>query len=366
MAAAPNPPELIGESPAFLDALAHASSAAVLNRSLLIIGERGSGKELIAGRIHFLSPRWEGPFIKVNCAALSDDLLESELFGHEAGAFTGAQRRHTGRFERAEAGTLFLDEIASASGRVQEKLLRVIEYGEYERVGGEQTLIADVRVIAATNVDLPASAVQGGFRADLLDRLAFDVVAAPPLRARREDILLLAAHFGNGMANELDARFEGFSSKAAAAFLSHDWPGNVRELKNAAERSVYRWLAAGMSGSIGEIMIDPFAVDHPLLAGLHTSAEATDQAGNPPAPDEKKKQSLPDRIDLFAEKIDLRKRLGDLERLAVEDALLQHASNQARAAKSLGLTYDQMRGLVRKHGLNVRRTHSRKKAAKRG
>ena len=128
------PPELIGQSPAFLDALAHASAAASLDRPLLICGERGAGKELIAARIHFLSPRWDGPLIKVNCAALSDELLDSELFGHEAGAFTGATRRHAGRFERAEGGTLFLDEIASASLRIQEKLLRVIEYGEYRRI----------------------------------------------------------------------------------------------------------------------------------------------------------------------------------------------------------------------------------------
>ena len=160
-----------------------------------------------------------GPFVKVNCAALSEELLESELFGHEAGAFTGAQKRHHGRFERAEGGTLFLDEIASASLRVQEKLLRVIEYGEYERVGGEATLNADVRVVAAANVNLPALAESGKFRADLLDRLAFDVIFAPPLRDRKEDIPLLAAHFGAGMTREIGETYEGFSPAAMSALL---------------------------------------------------------------------------------------------------------------------------------------------------
>ena len=217
MSARPTPPELIGQSPAFLDALAHASSAAALDRPLLIVGERGSGKELIAGRIHFLSPRWDGPLVKVNCAAMNEELLESELFGHEAGSFTGASKKHLGRFERAEGGTLFLDEIPSASARVQEKLLRVIEYGEYERVGGEETITADVRVVAAANIDLRNAADRGDFRADLLDRLAFDVIGAPPLRERREDIPQLAAHFAAGLAREMEEPFDGFHSASHGA-----------------------------------------------------------------------------------------------------------------------------------------------------
>ena len=160
MQSRPNLPELIGQAPAFLDALQHASEVAGIDRPILIYGERGSGKELFAGRIHFLSQRWDGPLVKVNCAAMNEELLESELFGHEAGAFTGATKRHLGRFERAEGGTLFLDEIPSASLRVQEKLLRVIEYGEYERVGGEETRNADVRIVAAANIDLRESAPQ--------------------------------------------------------------------------------------------------------------------------------------------------------------------------------------------------------------
>ena len=189
----PSTQQMIGEAPAFLDALSHTSLLAEIDRPVLVLGERGSGKELLASRLHYLSTRWEGPLIKVNCAAMNEQLLESELFGHEAGAFTGATRKHHGRFERATDGTLFLDEIASASLRVQEKLLRVIEYGEFERVGGTTTLHSNARIVAAANMDLRKRAEEGTFRADLLDRLAFDVVVAPPLRQRREDIPLLAA-----------------------------------------------------------------------------------------------------------------------------------------------------------------------------
>jgi psp operon transcriptional activator len=191
--AAPSTPDLIGQSATWLQSLERVSLSAQVERPILVIGERGTGKELIAERLHFLSPRWDKPFVKVNCGALSDDLLDSELFGHEQGAFTGATKRRSGRFEQADSGTLFLDEIATASSEVQEKLLRVVEYGEYQRLGGEDTLTCDVRIVAATNVDLPARAADGRFRADLLDRLAFDVITLAPLRARPEDIVLLAA-----------------------------------------------------------------------------------------------------------------------------------------------------------------------------
>lgn len=325
------PPELIGQSRAFLDALAHASAAAALDRPLLICGERGSGKELIASRIHFLSPRWEGPFVKLNCAALAEELLDSELFGHEAGAFTGATKRHAGRFERAGGGTLFLDEIASAGLRIQEKLLRVIEYGEYERVGGGETRRADVRILAAANVDLPAMAAAGRFRADLLDRLAFDVIATPPLRTRRDDIPVLAAHFASGLAGEIGAPFDGFSAGAMAQFLNHAWPGNVRELKNAAERSLYRWIAAGHAGPIDEVLIDPFPSAH-----------------GPASP-----QPLPDFETKAAEFFDLRRELDAVEKRWVGDTLVACGWRQKEAAARLQLTYDQIRGLVRKHALRA-------------
>jgi len=168
-----DPQSIIGQSSSLLEVLDHVSRIGSLNRPVLVIGERGTGKELIAGRLHYLSQRWDQPFLKVNCAALPETLLETELFGHEAGAFTGATGRHMGRFERADGGSLFLDEIASMSARLQEKLLRVIEYGEFERVGGTQTLQTDVRIIGAANMDLPMLAREGKFRADLLDRLAF-------------------------------------------------------------------------------------------------------------------------------------------------------------------------------------------------
>jgi psp operon transcriptional activator len=337
MDVARQPPDLIGQSPAFLDALAHASSAAALDRPLLICGERGSGKELIAARVHFLSPRWEGPFVKLNCAALAEELLDSELFGHEAGAFTGATRRHAGRFERAEGGTLFLDEIASAGLRIQEKLLRVIEYGEYERVGGAETRYADVRVVAAANVDLPRLAEEGRFRADLLDRLAFDVVKTPPLRERREDIPLLAAHFAASLAREMNARFDGFTPAAMAVLLGHDWPGNVRELKNAAERSFHRWAAKGHDGPVAEIILDPFGGAHRAPASL--SAKPAPASEPPPAA-----------------RYDFRRALDAVEKRWAEAALIANRWNQRETAEALKLTYDQMRGLIRKHRLKPSRS----------
>ena len=209
-AAATTTPEsigLIGEAPAFSAMLEHVSRAAKLVKPVLVIGERGTGKELIASRLHYLSPRWEQPLIKVNCAALTESLLESELFGHQAGAFTGATRTHIGRFEQANGGTLVLDELGTIPPRMQEKILRVIEYGEFQRVGGSDTIRTDVRIVGATNEHLPRLAELGRFRADLLDRLAFDVIHVPPLRARPEDINTLAYHFAVNVTKELGDRF---------------------------------------------------------------------------------------------------------------------------------------------------------------
>ncbi len=223
---------LLGEANCFIEILEHASALAKLNKPVLVLGERGTGKELIARRLHYLSPRWQGPFISLNCAALNENLLDSELFGHEAGAFTGARSKHQGRFERADGGTLFLDELATTPMQVQEKLLRVIEYGHLERVGGSQSLHVDVRLICATNENLPALAACGKFRADLLDRIAFDVVQIPPLRQRQPDIMLLAQHFAIQMCQELNLPFfPGFTNEAKQQLLSYHWPGNVRELK---------------------------------------------------------------------------------------------------------------------------------------
>jgi psp operon transcriptional activator len=223
---------ILGESLLLTQALEHLSHIAPLDKPVLIVGERGTGKELIAERMHFLSKRWQKPYLKINCAALSESLLESTLFGHEVGSFTGAVKSNKGFFERANEGTLFLDELGAISTRVQEKLLRVIEYGEFERLGGQQTLRCDVRIIGATNADLVDMSKNESFRADLLDRLAFDVINLPPLRYRREDILILAEHFAIAMSRELDREaFMGFSARASQTLFDYNWPGNIRELK---------------------------------------------------------------------------------------------------------------------------------------
>ena len=316
------------------------SRLAPLDRPVLLIGERGTGKELVAARLHFLSRRWDGPFIKVNCAALSEELLDSELFGYEPGAFTGANRRHIGRFERADGGTLFMDEIATAGGRLQEKLLRVIEYGEFERLGDSRTRRVDVRVLAATNVDLPQRAADGWFRADLLDRLAFDVVTLPPLRARPEDIPLLIEHFGVAMVRELAGeRFHGFSPAATAALTAHDWPGNVRELRNAVERSICR--APRLDRPIAEAVIDAFDSPwRPAIPSPSMAAPETTMDGPPPAPGQTDPATGP-----------LTDRVRSYERRLIEQALAEHRHNQRATATALGMGYHQLRHALRRHGL---------------
>lgn len=247
---------IIGEAPLFLEMLEHVSRAAPLSKPVLVVGERGTGKELIASRLHFLSGRWEQNVVKVNCAALTESILESELFGHEAGAFTGASKTHIGHFERADGGTLILDEIATISLRMQEKILRTIEYGEVQRVGGSETLHVDVRIVGSTNADLQQLANEGRFRKDLLDRLAFDVITVPPLRERLEDIMPLAHAFAINMASELKwSYFPGFSPRISSSLLRNRWPGNVRELKNTIERSVYR--SADPDQPITTLALDP-------------------------------------------------------------------------------------------------------------
>ena len=322
---------LIGESPVFLEVLERVSRVAQLNRPVLVVGERGTGKELIAARIHYLSPRWDRPFIKLNCAALAESLLETELFGHEAGSFTGATRRRLGRFELANEGSLFLDELAITSDRVQEKILRVIEYGELERVGGNDTILTDVRIIGATNEDLPALAGQGKFRADLLDRLAFDVITLPPLRERTEDILPLAAHFAVKMSGELRLElFQGFSEPARDLLMDYDWPGNVRELKNVVERAVY--TALGNDEPISKIIFDPF--ESPWRPGEEQTKSAA-------APGE----SAP------TEAYDFKEHIQNTEIELLQAALKRCRFNQKKTAEFLGMTYHQLRGYLRKYEL---------------
>jgi len=338
-------PPLLGESLAFMTLAEQISRVAPLDRPVLVIGERGTGKELVAARLHFLSRRWDGTFVKLNCAALAESLLETELFGHEAGAFTGAVKRRSGRFELADGGSLFLDEIAAASQAVQEKLLRAIEYGAFERVGGNATLSVDVRVIGATNEDLPAAAAAGRFRADLLDRLAFEVITLPPLRARPEDIPLLAGHFGRQMAQEMDwPQFLGFSAAAMDRLMSHDWPGNVRELRNVAERSVARGTP---ESEIDAVVIDPFDSPYPLATPPHE--------GRPGAPPPERPSARPAPVDGIlsdpSRAFDLREALQRVEHDLLQQALAAQRYNQRATARQLGLSYDQLRGRLRKHGL---------------
>lgn len=332
MSASPQSQQIIGEAPAFLEMLEHVSRAAPLSKPVLVVGERGTGKELIASRLHFLSERWEQRVVKVNCAALTETILESELFGHEAGAFTGAAKTHIGHFERADGGTLILDELASISLRMQEKILRTIEYGEVQRVGGSETLTVDVRIVGSTNADLQQLAVEGKFRKDLLDRLAFDVITVPPLRERVEDILPLANAFAINMASELRwSFFPGFSPRASSALLRNRWPGNVRELKNTIERTVYR--SKDPVQPITMIALDPF--DSPFKL-------AEDHAEKIKVPQIKRSPLLP---------TDLSQRLVDTEIGLLHAALEKSRFNQRLAADLLGLSYHQFRGKLRKFNI---------------
>jgi psp operon transcriptional activator len=355
----PETTTMLGEAPVFLAMLEHASQLAALNKPILVLGERGTGKELVCARLHFLSPRWEAPLVKVNCAALTESLLETELFGHEAGAFTGAVRTHIGRFEQADGGTLILDELGTVPLRMQEKILRVIEYGEFQRVGGTATLNTDVRIVGATNEDLPALAQGGRFRADLLDRLAFDVIHVPPLRARQEDILTLAHHFALNITSELKRPyFPGFSASAASALLGHSWPGNVRELKNTVERSVFR--AGKPLKPVNQVFFDPFTSPFaaPVPAPLHRIDPDTGDAGQSAAPAD-------NSIEL---PLDYRQMVAEFERDLLIAGLSEARYNQALAAELLGLSYHQLRSNLRKHDLlnqlaKVRKQHREARAA---
>ena len=327
---------LIGESDAFLSSLDHASQLAGIDRPILILGERGTGKELIAQRLHFLSKRWDEPLISLNCAALSSGTLDSELFGHDAGAFTGAKQRHQGRFERADGGSLFLDELGTAPLTVQEKLLRVIEYGEYERVGGSQTLRADVRLICATNQNPQDLVTEKKFRADLLDRLSFDVIHLPPLRYREQDVLLLAEHFAIKMCQEMNlAYFAGFSRYAQHQILDYDWPGNVRELRNCIERAVFKHNHE--EAQIESIQLNPFV--SPWNNSQLTSSSSAILNNQ-----EKQEQTTSLPLNLKQFQIEQEKDL-------LEQALLKTHHHQRKAAEELGITYHQFRGLLKKHQL---------------
>jgi psp operon transcriptional activator len=324
--------QAIGESERFLEFQEKLARAAKVDRPLLIVGERGTGKELAAGRLHYHSPRWEGPLVALNCAAIPPTLIESELFGYEPGAFTGAVRRRAGRFEAADKGTLFLDEIGNIPIEVQAKILRVVEYQSFERVGGSAPVRVDARIVGATNADLRRMAEEGLFRPDLLDRLSFEVLHLPPLRDRKGDVAVLAAYFASRMAHEL-GRPEApvFGPEAMDALEAHPWPGNVRELKNVVERAVYR----SDSPLIEDVVFDPF----PAMA-----APAERRTAKSAAP--------PEGPSAFAVNLDrpLADHVDELELRLLKAALKRSSFNQKKAAERLGLTYHQFRGLYRKHG----------------
>lgn len=353
--------QIIGESDPFLDVMDQISRAAPMERPVLVIGERGTGKELIAARLHYLSVRWNRVYQKMNCAALPENLLESELFGYEAGAFTGASKRRKGRFEIADQGSLFLDEIGTLTSAAQEKLLRVIEYGEFERLGGNETINVNVRVIGATNIDLPAAADAGEFRHDLLDRLAFDVITVPPLRHRRDDIPLLADFFGQRMAKEQEwLQFPGFTKAAMDQMMDYHWPGNIRELKNVVERAVYR--AWDGEAPLDDITFDPFESPYrptfipkgqgqsaaQFISQMGPADQAYDVASAVKARVTIDQPQGPQPSD---QAYCMKSAVLEVEKQHLTIALEQHRYNQRQAAKHLNLSYDQLRHALRRHDL---------------
>lgn len=310
--------EIVGESPAIRMLKSHILKAAQSESTVLIQGESGTGKELVARAIQAASTRRDKPFVTINCAALAENLLESELFGHEKGAFTGADRRREGRFVQAHGGTLFLDEIGEMPLSLQAKLLRVLQQGEVQRVGCDETIKVDVRVIAATNRVLADEVAAGRFREDLFYRLNVIGLEVPPLRARREDIPLLASTFLERHAAANRKTIKGFTPQAMDAMLRYGWPGNVRELENAVERAVI------LSG--GEYIAEralPLAVQ------------------NAPVPDA-------DGEELALGSMSLE----DVERKAIEATLRETEDNKSEAARRLGITRATLHSKLKKYGLD--------------
>ncbi|MBN2417860.1 MAG: phage shock protein operon transcriptional activator [Deltaproteobacteria bacterium] len=328
--------EALGQSEKFLEFQELLARVAPINRPVLLLGERGTGKELAASRLHYLSKRWQGPFVALNCSALNPTLIESELFGYEKGAFTGASQRRTGRFEAADGGTLFLDEIGTIPMEVQEKILRVVEYGTFERVGDSTVIEVDVRIIAATNADLVHMVSQGRFKRDLLDRLSFEVLFLPPLKERKEDIMLLTNHFASRMAFELGRKdIPRFTEEAMNALENYDWPGNVRELKNLVERAVYR----SETDEISDINFDPFSSPYVLEKNIPRK-NVEEHVTKAPVFDDLFDKTLPDAVN-------------ELQVRLLNNALKSAKHNQKIAAKRLGITYHQFRGLYRKLHNNI-------------
>lgn len=318
--------QIVGNSESLRAIMAKVERVAPVPRPVLVLGERGTGKELIARAIHHLSPRSSAPFITINCAAVPETLLESELFGHEEGAFTGATKQKEGKFELADSGTLFLDEIGNMSMEFQAKILRVLEYQRFERVAGAVSIQVDVRVIAATNADVRKKMDDGTFRRDLYDRLAFEVIDLPPLRQRMDDVPALAVHFLNRFREEVAGiTIQKITADAFDYLAAYDFPGNVRELKNVVERAVYSATSDALTGSDIEAALPP---------GRHVHSPT---AADSPFIDD---PSLPlmDRVEAF-------------ERALCKHALERTRYNQKEAAALLGITYDQFRQRYRKYRL---------------
>ena len=316
-------PRIIGESEAIKRAVAETQRVAQTEATVLLLGESGTGKELFARAVHHLSARRDQPFVAINCAAIPETLIENELFGHERGAFTGANDRRLGKFELASGGTVFLDEIGELPLAVQGKLLRVIEEKTVDRIGGRAPIPVNVRVVAATNRDLRAAVENGEFRRDLFFRLAVFPVEIPPLRERGDDIMLLARHFAAQLGRELRKREAVISEASIAALRAHDWPGNVRELENAIERAC--------------ILADSSTLE-PRDLGLWTSSKSEPETFN-----------ALDLSGTLAEAAERASRF--IERRKIAAALEAHDGNKTRAAETLGVSYKTLLTKIRDYDL---------------
>ena len=309
-------PRIIGESDAIKRAVAETQRVASTNANVLLLGESGTGKELFARAVHHLSPRRDQPFVAINCAAIPETLIESELFGHERGAFTGATERRPGKFELASGGTVFLDEIGELPLTAQGKLLRAIEEKIVDRIGGRVPIPVDVRIVAATNRELQRAAEAGEFRRDLYFRLAVFPVEIPPLRVRGDDVTLLARHFAAQFGREMRKREATLSDDALAALRAHDWPGNVRELENAVERACILADAPTLEARDFNLPTHRDDADH---AERETASAAFDLSG-----------TLAEAAERAARGIERRK---------IALALRAHNGNKTRAAADLGVSY---------------------------